>query len=139
MYKRILVAVDGSENSVRAAKHAAHIASLDPDTKVDVLYVLDYDRTRSDVIHNAGRDDLHTDRKKRLAPIEAIFEQYHTSYEFTIKHGDPGPVIITHANEHDFNLVIIGSRGLNTFQEMVLGSVSHKVAKRVTAPVLIVK
>jgi nucleotide-binding universal stress UspA family protein len=35
--------------------------------------------------------------------------------------------------------VVIGSRGLNSFQEMVLGSVSQKVAKRVNAPVMIVK
>ncbi|MBW9235102.1 universal stress protein, partial [Leptospira santarosai] len=33
----------------------------------------------------------------------------------------------------------IGSRGLNTLQEMVLGSVSHKVAKRVHSPVLLIK
>ncbi|EGR8654283.1 universal stress protein, partial [Listeria monocytogenes] len=33
----------------------------------------------------------------------------------------------------------IGSRGLNSLQEMVLGSVSHKVMKRVNCPALIVK
>jgi isocitrate dehydrogenase len=40
---------------------------------------------------------------------------------------------------NDFDLVVIGSRGLNTLQEMVLGSVSYKVAKRVKCPVLLVK
>lgn len=35
--------------------------------------------------------------------------------------------------------VLVGSRGLNSVQEMVLGSVSHKIAKRVQCPVLIVK
>ena len=39
----------------------------------------------------------------------------------------------------NFDLVIIGSRGLNSLQEMVLGSVSHKVVKRVKCPVHIVK
>jgi nucleotide-binding universal stress UspA family protein len=37
------------------------------------------------------------------------------------------------------DLMIIGSRGLNSLQEMVLGSVSYKVIKRVQCPVLIVK
>lgn len=139
MYKRILVAVDGSDNSKRAAEHAAYLASLNPGAVVNVLYILDYDRTRSDVLHNAGSDDLHIDRQKQLAPIEEVFKQRNVTYELFIKHGEPGPTIVIFANSNDFDLVIVGSRGLNSFQEMVLGSVSHKVAKRVTAPVLIVK
>lgn len=43
------------------------------------------------------------------------------------------------ANKGDFDVAIVGSRGLNTLQAMVLGSVSHKIVKRVKAPVLIVK
>ena len=139
MYSRILVAVDGSENSYRATKHAAQLASLCAEVVVEILYVLDYDRTRSDVIHNASSDDLHIDRKKQLMPIEETFEQFQIPYKLVIKHGDPGPIIVNFANSGEFDLVVLGSRGLNSFQEMVLGSVSHKVAKRVTAPVLIVK
>ncbi|MGM0899696.1 MAG: universal stress protein [Bacillota bacterium] len=37
------------------------------------------------------------------------------------------------------DLIIIGSRGLNALQSMVLGSVSHKVMKRASCPVMIVK
>lgn len=139
MYKRIMVAVDGSENSHRAAKHAAQLASLSTEAVVEVLYVLEYDRTRTDVIHNAVSDDLHIDRKRRLTPIEEAFEQLNIPFQLIIKHGDPGPTIVNYANSNAFDLVVLGSRGLNSFQEMVLGSVSHKVAKRVTAPILIVK
>nr|WP_259337888.1 universal stress protein [Staphylococcus devriesei] len=35
--------------------------------------------------------------------------------------------------------IILGTRGLNSLQEMVLGSVSHKLAKRAQIPVIIVK
>lgn len=139
MYKRILVAVDGSENSHRAGKHAAQLASLCPGAAVEVLYILEFERTRSDVLDNAGIDDLHIDRKKRLMPIEEAFKQFQIPYKLVIKHGEPGPIIVHFANSGEFDLVVLGSRGLNAFQEMVLGSVSHKVAKRVTAPVLIVK
>lgn len=51
-------------------------------------------------------------------------------------YGEPGPSIVYYANKEQFDLVIIGSRGLNSLQEMVLGSVSHKVVKRVKCPVL---
>lgn len=139
MYKRILVAVDGSKNSIRAAEHAAYIASLNSEATVEVLYVLDYERIRTDVIHNIGDDTLHIDQETKLAPIKGVFEKKRIAYELVIKKGDPGSTIVSFANRGGFNLVIIGSRGLNSFQEMVLGSVSHKVAKRANMPVLIVK
>lgn len=139
MYKRILVAVDGSENSKRAAEHAAYIASLNSEAAVEVLYVLDYERIRTDVIHNIGDDTLHIDQETKLVPIKEIFEKKQISYELIVKHGEPGMGIVSFANRGNFDIVIIGSRGLNSFQEMVLGSVSHKVAKRANMPVLIVK
>jgi hypothetical protein len=52
------------------------------------------------------------------------------SCETVFLSGDPGPKIVDYANENQFDPVVIGSRGLNPLQEFVLGSVSHKVAKR---------
>lgn len=139
MYKRILVAVDGSENSKRAAEHAVKIAAFNSESAVEVLYVLDYDRIRTDVSQNINEGELHVDRQNRLSPIKGVFENSRVAYELIIKNGDPGSTIVSFANRGGFDLVIIGSRGLNSFQEMVLGSVSHKVAKRSKAPVMIVK
>ena len=139
MYKKILVAVDGSDNSMRAAEHAAHIATLGVYSKVNILYILDYERTQTDIIQKISRDSLHADRKEQIALVEALFEKKNVLFELVLKQGDPGPTIVKFANEHAFDLVVVGSRGLNSFQEMILGSVSHKVAKRVSSPVLIVK
>lgn len=139
MYNRILIAIDGSNNSKRAAKHAAWLASVNPTASIVALYVLNYDRTRTDVLEDAEVEDLHLYRKELIEPIIGQFEKRGVKYELVIRHGEPGPMIVSYANENVFDLVIIGSRGLNSFQEMLLGSVSHKVAKRVTAPVLIIK
>lgn len=138
-YKRILLTVDGSAHSIRATEHAVKLTSNQSEAVVEILYVLHYDRTRSDVIDNATLEDLHPDRQERLHPIISLLKQQQIQYVLTIKHGDPGPTIVQYANEHSVDIVIIGSRGLNRLQEMVLGSVSHKVAKRVNAPVLIIK
>ncbi|MHA6259857.1 universal stress protein [Sporosarcina sp. CAU 1771] len=138
MYKNILVAIDGSDNSKRAAAHAAHIASLSTETKVGLIYILDYD-PRTYMGQVISRDDLHSNRKKQIEPIETIFDNKHITHELFITHGEPGPTIVHFANNGPYDLVIVGSRGLNTLQEMILGSVSHKVAKHVKAPVLIVK
>ncbi|WP_369900107.1 universal stress protein [Bacillus manliponensis] len=139
MYQKILLAVDGSEHSLRATDEAIKIASLAKDCKVEVVFVADFSKAKSDVLHAQGREELELSRRKRIFPITEKLRLSDIAYESKILHGDPGPTIVDYANNGGFDLVVLGSRGLNTLQEMVLGSVSHKVAKRVHCPVLIVK
>ncbi|WP_313019784.1 universal stress protein, partial [Macrococcoides bohemicum] len=56
-----------------------------------------------------------------------------------IEHGVPKDKVIQIGNTHEYDLIVIGTRGLNAFQEMVMGSVSHKVVKEVHIPVMVVK
>ncbi|MED3971711.1 universal stress protein [Priestia megaterium] len=135
MYQKILLAVDGSEHSKRAAKHAINVASFVPGAKVDIISVIDLSKVKTEVLHG----ELKQKRQQALEEIKSTFEKENVTYEFKIERGDPGSTIVSYANKHDFDLVIIGSRGLNSLQEMVLGSVSHKVAKRVHCPVMIIK
>jgi nucleotide-binding universal stress UspA family protein len=139
MFKRLLVAADGSENSIRAAKEAAKLAQLSEDTEVEMVYVLELATLKSDVLQSRDIDTLEAERRKRLLPVEEVFSKMDIPYKLTVLNGDPGTEIAEYANKSSCDMVIIGSRGLNAIQEMVLGSVSHKVAKRVKAPVLIVK
>lgn len=139
MYKKLLLAVDGSEYSFRATKHAASIASLVEEAVVELVYVADHKKARSEVLHSPSLEKLNWERRKKLLPAEKILQSYNVAYKVKILHGEPGPTIIAHANENDFDMLVIGSRGLNKLQEMVLGSVSHKVAKRANCPVLIIK
>ncbi|RJS60336.1 universal stress protein [Bacillus sp. PK3_68] len=139
MYKKILLAADGSENSLRAAREAAEIAFLVKDCKIEVVYVADYSKSKSAILHSQGKEELELSRREKLHQMEKELQSQHIAYEVKILHGEPGPAIVEYANKENFDLVIIGSRGLNSFQEMVLGSVSHKVMKRVNCPALIVK
>ena len=139
MYERILVAADGSENSIRAAKEAIKLASVSPNSHVTIVYVTDFEKTKSDVLHANSSESLYVARRQKVAPIEQLLFEANISFTTEILRGAPGPEIVKYANEHPIDLVIIGSRGLNSLQEMVLGSVSHKVMKRVQCPALIVK
>ncbi len=139
MYKKILLAADGSEHALRAAKEAAKIASFDKECTVEIVLVADFAQTRNEVLHSHGKEELEMSRRKKLLPMEELLKEHSLSYKITILHGEPAPAIVDYANQEQFDLVVIGSRGLNALQEMVLGSVSHKVVKRVNCPVLIVK
>lgn len=91
------------------------------------------------MLHASSPDALLLARRQLLAPFEARVQAAGIAVKTTILKGVPGPTIVVYANEQDVDVVVIGSRGLNTLQEMVLGSVSHKVMKRVQCPVLVVK
>lgn len=139
MYEKILVAADGSDHSKRAAHEAVRMAKANPQAFVTLLYVIDYEKARTEILHGQSSDQVHLERRKHLVPLEEIFRSSGVDFETKTLHGVPGPTIVKHANETGYDVVLIGSRGLNALQEMVLGSVSHKVAKRVQAPVIIVK
>lgn len=139
MYPNILLAADGSENSIRAAKEAVKIAKLSDETSVTILFVIDVEKVKKEVLHAQSIDSLYMERRQKLLPIEQLFEEQNITFKVEMVHGTPGPEIVKYANSQSVDLVIIGSRGLNSLQEMVLGSVSHKVMKRVNCPAMIVK
>ncbi|HSI68546.1 MAG TPA: universal stress protein [Planococcus sp. (in: firmicutes)] len=139
MYKSILLAVDGSEHSIRAAKQAGSIASGSDDAVVTIVYVADYDNAKNEVLHSGSNVELDLQRRKKIQPVEETLASASVRYKVEILRGTPGPAIVEYANKEGFDMLIIGSRGLNSLQEMVLGSVSHKVVKRANCPVLIVK
>lgn len=139
MYKHILLAADGSENALRAAKEAIKIASCNEEAVIEVVYVADFEKAKSEVLHSTSSEALNLERRQKISKIEQLLRESSISYKVKILHGTPGPEIVKYANEQQVELVVIGSPGLNGLQEMVLGSVSHKVMKRVNCPALIVK
>jgi nucleotide-binding universal stress UspA family protein len=139
MFNKILLASDGSETSLRAANKAIELAKCSPDSYVEVVYVVDHSKAKSEVLQNWNSVGVSEKRKEKITKTELKAKEAGINYELKILRGEPGPTIVDYINKHDFDVVVVGSRGLNALQEMVLGSVSHKIAKRANCPVLIVK
>ncbi len=138
MFKNILLASDGSEHSFRSAEKAVSLAKLHSG-KIDVVYAIDGSTSKSDVLTNNSKYEIERKRKEKLALVVELLEKEEIDYKIHIIQGEPGPTIVNFANKGQYDCVVVGSRGLNKLQTMVLGSVSHKIAKRVEVPVLIVK
>ncbi|WP_088105411.1 universal stress protein [Halalkalibacter urbisdiaboli] len=137
MFKKILLATDGSEHALRATEKAIEIAKCDPNTVVHIVYVID--SSKSDVLNNWNTIGAQEKRKEKIKPTEEKVKAAEIKYEVEFLRGEPGPTIVKHANDNQFEMVVLGSRGRNRLQELVLGSVSHKVAKRANCAVLIIK
>ncbi|WP_271852294.1 universal stress protein [Planococcus maritimus] len=139
MYQNILLAVDGSENSVRAAKEAVKIASLVDGAEVTVVYVSDYKEDANEVIHDAAAMEFDLARKKKIQPVAELLDREQIFHQVEVLHGIPGPAIVKMTKEKQYDLVVIGSRGLSPIREVMLGSVSHKVVNHAECPVLVVR
>lgn len=139
MFNKVLLAADGSEHSLRAAQKAVAVVKLSENSSIDIVYVIDSSTSKADVLSHYDVSTITEQRKTKLKPIEDMLIENNITYNFHFIHGEAGPSIVKFAQDHKSDLVVIGSRGLNSLQEMVLGSVSHKVAKRANCPVMIVK
>ncbi|CDO02911.1 Stress response protein NhaX [Oceanobacillus picturae] len=138
VFKRILLAVDGSEHSIRSAKYAIELAEKFNGV-INVVYVVDGNKAKSDVLHATDKFALEKMRNDKLKAVKELLNKTDIQYEIKILHGEAGPTIVNYANNNEIDGVVLGSRGVNNLQTFILGSVSHKVAKRVECPVLIVK
>ncbi len=134
MYKSILLAADGSDNSFRAAKETLNF--INENTKVTILNVIQVEKSKDAILHG---EDIVREQKEKLADIMRLYENKNVTYNVIFERGIPDETVVKAANDGGFNIIVLGNRGLNALQGMMMGSVSHKVAKRANIPVLIVK
>lgn len=136
---RIAVAIDGSKNAIRAAEHAIMLAQYLPGAHLDIIYVLDHSKTKDEMLTAQSTEGLTLKREQKIHPVLKRAEEVNVEVHVTMLKGNPSQEIIAYVNKEEIDKLVLGSRGLNSFQEMVLGSVSHKVMKHVNCPVTIVK
>lgn len=137
MYKHIIVAVDGSDNSLRAMEDAIKIASAG--SQIEVLYVASTEHIASKILEAGTLDEFNAESRKRVAREEEVLKVSGIPYKVTIEHGEPGKTIAKFVNDSKADLVVIGCRGLTSMQEMVFGSVSSYVMKNIDCSCLLVK
>ncbi len=81
---------------------------------------------------------LLNSKKKRLQKL-LIYNKENVNYNVIFERGLPDETVVKVSNNGAYNIIVLGNRGLNALQGMMMGSVSHKVAKRANIPVMIVK
>lgn len=136
---KIAVAVDGSDYALRAAKHAIMLAQYLPAARLEIIYVADYNKAKDEQLLAQSQESLTLMRGQKIQPVLQLAKSDGVEVEVIMLKGNPSQEIIKYAKDYAVDQLVLGSRGLNTFQEMVLGSVSHKVMKHATCPVTIVK
>jgi nucleotide-binding universal stress UspA family protein len=138
MYRKIMIATDGSDNAKMAVEHAAELARLTGSKEAFIVHIC-----------TACGTDLDPDEENMEAANDIVQEAaalmeaagldvaVHVETEYPPE--SVGNAIIEIAFDQQADLVVMGSRGLSEFKGMLLGSVSSKVVQKAACPVLVLK
>lgn len=133
---KILVAYDGSESARRALDEAASFARTgDTVTVVSVAEVLPQ-------VGRAGAmlvPEEHEERQRELAEATTILKERGVEAEAVERRGEAATMILDEAEKEGADLIVIGTRGLNSAKRWLLGSVSTKVLHHAPCNVLVVR
>ncbi len=134
---KILVCTDGSEHSQKALVEASKIAGGCSADEVAIIHVYDNPPTLSNFRGGEGYvvsekdierfkelDKEHKEERKNiLKEALKVFEKNNIKASLIFEEGHPAEVITRVASEGDFDMIIIGSRGLGGLKKLFLGSV----------------
>jgi nucleotide-binding universal stress UspA family protein len=137
MFRKILVAVDGSRHASAALalavdlaqRYAASLCLLHAFPHVSDLLGTPYHEDLLAARTTIGRQLLEAARTQASAVLPV---------ETQLVEGPPAPAILRAAEEGQHDLIVLGSRGHTQIAGLLLGSVSSTVAQQAHCPVLIV-
>lgn len=140
--REILVPVDGSENSIRAASFAMEIAAV---LKIGVRLFYVFPAASVELIGIAGMSRADIDQAAQAAAQRAFDKTREgvgaamlDNVEEETSIGDPAEEIIRFTEDDNQILVVIGRRGLSRMRSLMLGSVSDKVLRHAKSPVTVI-
>jgi len=122
---KILVGIDGSDHSKAALIEAINVAkNFSGFVKVITVY-------------NQGMDK---EAEKVLEEAEQYLKKEKINYSLSsILGSNPSRALVNIAKHENFDLIVVGSRGLGSAASFLLGSVSKKVVSNAHCNVLVVK
>ncbi|MCP4623832.1 MAG: universal stress protein [bacterium] len=139
---KIMVAVDGSESSLRAVDHLSFMLMGNPNVEVTLLHVMSnakefYEESLDEEPSAELENLVSSDDKKRIdqfyaTAVEKFKDAGVAESQIQIQTVEgrrrPGKVIIETAEKGNFGTVVIGRRGIN--KAFFMGSVSHYVINK---------
>ena len=138
MFSNILVAVDGSESANKAFDRSIYLAQKCNST-IDLIHVVQCEVGGDSANTFEIIDELKDKAQRMLEEYRIQAKKNNIPIQITIMQGDPAKVIIEHAKSKNYDLIVMGTRGRSSFQELLIGSVSQKVMHHASCPVMVVR
>lgn len=143
MYKRILIATDGSDKSRKAAEEGVEFAKA-LGASVIALNVIN-EVVVASVVRQLGSDRKEVEDKLKVAgqkavdEIKKMGEAAGVKVDPVLRIGVPANTVIDVAGAEKADLIVMGSHGESGASKLLIGSVVQKVLYWATIPVLVVR
>jgi len=137
--RKFLVPVDGSPSSLKAMKHAVLLAkSLGG--SVFAYHVLHLPLASGIVLTKSMKDASNKKIDSMFDATKKVAWDAGVPYKQQVQgSGNSGKRIVDWANKFNFDMIVLGSRGMGSAREAFLGSTSNYVAHKSKVPVLLIK
>ena len=140
MFRRILVTTDGSEASLRGVRAALEIVEH-YNAEFVVLTVVPVSQSVAIAAHLDERvveEYVERIAQEGLRPALDLLRERGVGAEVKVVVGSPAEVILAEAGSCRVDLVVMSRRNWTEVKELVLGSVSERVARHIEVPLLLV-
>lgn len=136
--KKVLVAVDGSRYSKKAFEYTLDEAKT-LGNHITILRIVPSLAYGGDVLEGALKDEIKT-AKEFTGELKKEAEERDVDAKAEVTTGThTATAIVKFADEGNFDLIVVGSRGKTELETISLGSVSEGVIERAHCPVLVVR
>jgi nucleotide-binding universal stress UspA family protein len=135
MYERILVPTDGSPTAEAAMEHALEIAGR-YGAEVHVLHVIS--TRRYDTSIESAVAPLRERGEEYVERLAAAAADAGVAVTGAVEVGRPARLLLEYVDDHDVDLVVMGTRGRGGLQHRLLGSVAEYVVTHADVPVQVV-
>jgi len=139
---KILLAVDGSPISLRAARLTAKLAAEFSESPTVILFNADPPLMQAVAIKLGLQAVTRYHAENGASAIKAArraLKRAHLSFTEKLVVADPAPAIITSAKSERCDLIVMGSKGHGALQTLFLGSVTSKVIAQCDTPVVVAR
>jgi nucleotide-binding universal stress UspA family protein len=139
--KKILIPIDGSDYSFRAASLGVSIAKL-VGAQVTVVYVIDnvvLDRIAKVTERENVELELKKDGERYINYVLGIAEKQNVKVASLLAKGRPFEQVVHLAKGFVMDLIVIGTYGRRGAERILIGSVAERVIEYASCPVLVVK
>ncbi len=138
MYENVLLPFDGSEGAATVLHHASELAHW-ADATIQVLYIADSTRDSVTVVDGETVDALERKGEEVVEEAAKTLDTLGVSYETDVVQGNPAPTIVEYAERYDQDLIVMPTHGREGLSRYLIGSVSEKVVRLSSVPVLTVR
>ena len=133
--------MDGSDNSHRALE-AALLLSEKLGAKVTAIHVIEdipVLHIQSEKLLREVLDAYKKESQLLLSKCSEIATRKGLSINTKLLQGNVGSTILDFCEKEKYDIIVMGSRGMGNFKELILGSVSSKVVHHSRSPVLVIR